>query len=70
MADEIISTNLDEIGDFWGREVLQFLKPIVEADNRLEPSPIGSGVTIAFQGKHFLHLSARANANSRTYSFG
>jgi len=76
MADEIISTNLDEIGDFWGREVLQFLKPIVEANNRLEPSPVGSGVIIAFGGKHYLvtanhvisaHLDGTAKGAAYTY---
>ncbi len=54
MADEIISTNVDEIGDFWAKAVYPFLKPIVEADSREEPSPIGSAVVIAFRAKHYL----------------
>ena len=54
MKDEVVSTNLDVIGDFWAKEVYPYLKPIVEADYRQQPSPIGSGVLIAFRSKQYL----------------
>ncbi len=54
MKDEVISTNPDVIGDFWAKEVYPYVKPIVEADYRQEPSPIGSGVLVAFRSKQYL----------------
>lgn len=76
MADEIISTNVDEIGDFWTREVCPFVKPIVEADPRQAPSPIGTAVLIAFREKQYLltakhvladHIHGRALGAAYTF---
>ncbi len=54
MKNEIVSTDPDEIGDFWAKEIYPYLKPIVEADYRQRPSPIGSAVLIGFRSKQYL----------------
>jgi hypothetical protein len=73
MKDEVVSTNPDVIGDFWAKEVYPYLKPIVEADYRQEPSPIGSAVLVGFRSKQYLataghviapHLGIRAPAGT------
>jgi len=53
-ADEIISTNADEIGDFWTKAVYTYAAPIVEANERLEPDPIGSAVRIRVARREYL----------------
>ena len=58
MADEIISTNADEIGDFWAKAVYPYAAPIVEANERLEPDPIGSAVRIRVAQREYLATAA------------
>jgi len=58
MANEIISTDVDEIGDFWARAVLPYTAPIVEANQRREPDPIGSGVRVTLAAKEYLVTAA------------
>jgi hypothetical protein len=58
MTDEIISTNADEIGDFWAKTVYPYTAPIVEANERLEPDPIGSAVRVTFAAKEYLVTAA------------
>lgn len=58
MKDEIISTNVDEIGDFWAKAVYPYAAPIVEANERLEPDPIGSAVRVTFAAKEYLITAA------------
>jgi len=58
MTDEIISTNADEIGDFWAKTVYPYAAPIVEANERFEPEPIGSAVRVTFQAKEWLVTAA------------
>ncbi|MFI5117508.1 MAG: hypothetical protein ACHP8B_12515 [Terriglobales bacterium] len=76
MVKELISANPDEIGDFWARAIYPFLAPLAEADYRLQPSPIGSGVVIAFLGKPYLitanhvmagHIDGSAKGAPYTY---
>jgi hypothetical protein len=80
MADEIISTNADEIGDFWAKAVYPYAAPIVEANERLEPDPIGSAVRIRVAQREYLapaahvmegHLqgSGKEQAKGAPYSF-
>jgi hypothetical protein len=54
VKDEVVSKNLDVIGDFWAKEIYPYLKPIVETDYRREPSPIGSGVLVEFRSRQYL----------------
>lgn len=56
--DEIISTNTDEIGDFWAKTVYPYAAPIVEANARLEPEPIGSAVRVTFAETEYLVTAA------------
>lgn len=58
MTDEIISTNPDEIADFWAKTVYPYTAPIVEANERLEPDPIGSAVRVTFAAKEYLVTAA------------
>ncbi|HWH57448.1 MAG TPA: hypothetical protein VN682_07440 [Terriglobales bacterium] len=58
MKDEIVSTNPDEIGDFWAKLVYPYAAPIVEANERLEPDPIGSAVRVTFAAKEYLVTAA------------
>ena len=58
MTDEIISTNADEIGDFWAKAVYPYAAPIVEANERLEPDPIGSAVRIRVAQREYLATAA------------
>src|SRR5208282_2740772 len=79
--DELISSNIGEIGDFWAKAVLPYVKPIAEANERLEPSPVASSVVVAFGAKQSLvtaghvispHLEGTAleqQAKGAPYSF-
>jgi hypothetical protein len=58
MTDEIISTNPDEIADFWAKTVYPYTAPIVEANERLEPDPSGSAVRVTFAAKEYLVTAA------------
>jgi hypothetical protein len=58
MIDEIISTNPDEIGDFWAKAVYPYAAPIIEANERFEPEPIGSAVRVTFEAKECLVTAA------------
>ena len=58
MAEEIISTNTDEIGDFWTKTVYPYAAPIVEANQRLEPEPIGSAIRVTFAAREYLATAA------------
>lgn len=58
MQDEIISTNVDEIGDFWTKLVYPYAAAIFEANERLEPDPIGSAVRVRFSKKEYLVTAA------------
>jgi hypothetical protein len=58
MTDEIISTNPDEIGDFWAKVIYPYTAPIVEANARLQPDPIGSAVRVTFALKEYLVTAA------------
>ena len=58
MRNEIISTNLGEIHDFWARAVYSYTAPIFEANYRLEPDPIGSAVRATFAEKEYLVTAA------------
>ncbi len=60
MKDEIISTNADEIGDFWTKAVYPYTAPIVEANSRLEPEPIASAVRVTVGAKEYLVTAAHA----------
>lgn len=52
--DELISSDVGEIADFWAKAVLPYVKPILEANERLEPSPVASSVAVAFRAKQSL----------------
>ena len=80
MTDEFISANTDEIGDFWAKIVYPYAAPIVEANERSEPDPIGSAVRVTFAAKDYLvtaghvfygHLqgSGRERAKGAPYSY-
>jgi hypothetical protein len=58
MANEILSTNADEIGDFWAKAVYPYAAPIVEANERLEPDPVGSAVRATVAAKEYLITAA------------
>lgn len=58
MKNEIISTSVDEIGDFWATVVYPYAAPIVEANEGLEPDPIGSAVRVTFDAKEYLITAA------------
>lgn len=58
MQDEIISTNIDEIGDFWTKVVYPYAAAIFEANKRLEPDPIGSAVRVRLSKKEYLVTAA------------
>lgn len=73
---ELIAHSVDELGDFWAKAVSPFVKPIVEADSRGRPSPIGSGVLVNCSEKHYLltahHVTARSvtgEADGALYTF-
>lgn len=61
---EIITNNVDELGDFWAKAVYPFVKPIVEADSRGWPCPTGSGVLVSCYEKRYLltahHVTERS----------
>jgi hypothetical protein len=62
MQDEIVSTNVDEIGDFWTKAVYPYAAPIFEANERSEPDPIGSAVRVRFSEKEYLATAAHVIA--------
>ena len=61
---ELIARNADELGDFWAKEVYPFVKPIVEADRKGRPSPIGSGVLVSCHGKEYLLTAYHVTENA------
>ena len=71
---ELVTNNVDELADFWAKEVYPFVKPVVEADRRERPSPVGSGILVSCYGKQFL-LTAHhvippsSNAEGALYTF-
>lgn len=58
MTEEIVSTNADEIGDFWAKAVYPYTAPIVEANEHLEPDPVGSAVRVRFSKREYLVTAA------------
>jgi len=65
--DELVSSNVDEIGDFWAKAVYPFVTPIVQADRHRRPTPIGSGVVVSYREKQLLltacHVTSSACAS-------
>jgi hypothetical protein len=51
---EMISSRADEIGDFWAKLVYPYLTPVVEADRKERPVPIGSGILVSHKAKDYL----------------
>jgi hypothetical protein len=58
MQDQIISTNVDELGDFWAKVVYPYAASILEANERFEPDPIGSAVRVSVSKKEYLVTAA------------
>ena len=73
---ELITTDIDELGDFWAKAVGPFVQPVVEADRHGRPRPVGSGVLVSFQKRCYLltahHVTARnvtADTEGALYTF-
>jgi hypothetical protein len=51
---ELMARNVDELGDFWARQVYPFVKPIVAADEMGRALPIGTGILVSYREKQYL----------------
>lgn len=51
---ELITSNMDELGDFWAKAVYRYLTPIVAADRSGRPVPTGTGLVVAVDKKKYL----------------
>jgi hypothetical protein len=51
---EIIANNIDDAVEFLAREIYPYTAAIIEADRHSRPSPVGSGVLVSYQSKHYL----------------
>lgn len=60
---ELITADIDELGNFWAKAVRPFVQPVVEADRHGRPCPVGSGVLVSFQQRCYIltahHVTAR-----------
>lgn len=63
---ELITRNVDELGDFWAKLVYPFVKPIIESDQKGRASPIGSGVLVSCGEKDYLLTAYHVTENACT----
>lgn len=51
---ELITSDVDELGDFWAKAVYPYTAPIVGVDRNRRPSPVGSAIVVACYGRKYL----------------
>jgi hypothetical protein len=60
----MIAHTVDELGDFWAKDVHSFIKPILEADERGEPCPKGTCILASAREKQYVMTANHVTAAS------
>jgi hypothetical protein len=58
----MIAHNVDELGDFWAKDVHPFTKPILEADESGEPCPKGTCILASSREKQYVMTAKHVTA--------
>jgi hypothetical protein len=61
----MLARNVNELGDFWVKEVSPFVKPVIEADRKGRPCPVASGVLASYDDRQFLTTAHHVTAEPK-----